>query len=390
MARPKKPVYTYVPEKNIYKKKIKDIDGKYITLYEKTPAALTAKIKEAERQIEAAAYCRANPTWTQYAARYADLNFGAINPRTKADYDYIIDHHITPIIGHLHMQDITTDDCKAVLARLTRMSESVYGKAVWLMKSVFESAADVDIITKNPARKLKRGGIKAEEKDALTPEQQQTLIDAVKGTVAESFVTIGLHTGMRREELLGLKWDCVHLSGKSPYVKVRRALNWDHNQPQLSENLKSHAAYRDIPIPPILVDFLKEEKARSNSLFVIHNSDGGAKTQTQFKNLWAAVEARSVGVRRYKDKSTGRIIETEKKLGDKIPRHKAYITIGFDVTPHLLRHTYISHLILAGVSIKKVQYLAGHSDPEMTLRVYTHLMNNRPADLIGDIRRAYR
>ncbi|MEA4964793.1 MAG: tyrosine-type recombinase/integrase [Oscillospiraceae bacterium] len=390
MARAKKPVYTYIPEKKMYKKKIKDFDGKYITLYEKTPDALTAKIKDAEQQIEAAAYSRENPTWNQYAERYAELNFGSINPRTRSDYMYIIESHITPVLGRMRLQDITQDDCKAVLARLTAKSESVYGKAVWLMKSVLESAADVDIISKNPARKLKRGGVKAEEKDALTSKQQQILIDAVRGTVAEPFVMIGLYAGLRREEILGLKWDCVHLSGKSPYIKVKRALYWERNQPQITDDLKSKAAYRDIPIPPVLVEFLKAEKAGSRSDFVMHNTAGGPKTQTQFKNLWAVVDARSVGVRRYKDKETGKYVETEKKLGDKIPRHHAFITIDFDATPHLLRHTDISHLILSGVSIKKVQYLAGHADPQMTLRIDTNLMENRPADLIGDIKRAYR
>lgn len=42
------------------------------------------------------------------------------------------------------------------------------------------------------------------------------------------------------------------------------------------------------------------------------------------------------------------------------------------VTAHILRHTYITRLFEAGLDIKEIQYLAGHSTVDMTLRVYTH------------------
>ncbi|MFV0399907.1 MAG: tyrosine-type recombinase/integrase, partial [Oscillospiraceae bacterium] len=59
------------------------------------------------------------------------------------------------------------------------------------------------------------------------------------------------------------------------------------------------------------------------------------------------------------------------------------------VTPHILRHTYITALCSSGLDIKKIQYLAGHADPAMTLKVYTHVTHNRPDELIGAIRGAF-
>jgi integrase len=56
-----------------------------------------------------------------------------------------------------------------------------------------------------------------------------------------------------------------------------------------------------------------------------------------------------------------------------------------DVHPHLLRHTYITELCASGIDIKKVQYLAGHSTPEMTLKIYAHVIQNRPHELIEAI-----
>ena len=47
-------------------------------------------------------------------------------------------------------------------------------------------------------------------------------------------------------------------------------------------------------------------------------------------------------------------------------------SLDFHVTPHQLRHTYITRLFESGLDIKEIQYLAGHSTIDMTLRVYTH------------------
>lgn len=387
MARPKKPKYTYLEDKKRYQKKIRDADGKYFALYGKTPEELTEKIEEAERQIAAAKYSRANPTVAQYAARWQELNLDGTALKTRDTYAYIINSYILPVIGHRRLSEITQDDCKAVMKTMSKMSSSAYNKAVVLMKRIFESAVDNHYISSNPARKLKTGGVAAKEKDALTKEQQAVLLDAVYGTVAETFVNVVLYTGLRREEALGLKWDCVELDGPAPHIRVRRALRWEHNQPILNEELKSKAARRDIPIPPALVACLREAKKTSKGDFVISNTTGGPKSQIQFKNMWRAIDSRSTGT--YLGMLGGKETLLEKKLGAKCPRHDYCYTIDFDVTPHQLRHTYITNLILAGVNIKTVQYLAGHADPKITLKIYTHLTENQPQNLMAEVMKAY-
>ena len=64
-------------------------------------------------------------------------------------------------------------------------------------------------------------------------------------------------------------------------------------------------------------------------------------------------------------------------------------TIDFKVTPHILRHTYITNLLLGGVDIKTVQYLAGHERAKITLDIYAHLTYNRPEEIIDKINMAF-
>lgn len=384
--------FEYVERLKLYRKRIKDSDGKYFAIYGKTPDELRDKVRAAQRAIEDSAFTRDDPTLSEYADRWMQLNTTNIAANTKADYQYIIDSFIKPALGHRKIRDITPDDIKAAMLILNDKSASVYNKVVMLYKRVFAEAVENDLVRKSPCTRLKRGGAKPKKKPALTSAQVTVLLDAVRDTVAYPFIMIGLYAGLRREEILGLQWDCVHLEGEAPYIAVKRAVRWEHNQPVLEERLKSDSSSRNIPIPSQLVDCLEAEKKKSKSDFVISNKTGGARTQTQFKNLWAVVAARSVGTRTYTDtdKDGKKVkVTVEQEKGKTCKRHKIVYTIDFEVTPHILRHTYITNLILGGVDIKTVQYLAGHTTVELTLDTYTHLMENTPADLIGKISKVF-
>ena len=60
---------------------------------------------------------------------------------------------------------------------------------------------------------------------------------------------------------------------------------------------------------------------------------------------------------------------------------KVQYVLDFEVTPHQLRHTYITNLIAAGVDPKTVQYLAGHENSKVTMDIYAKAKYNRPEEL---------
>lgn len=230
------------------------------------------------------------------------------------------------------------------------------------------------------------------EKKALTDVQATVLLDAIRGLPPYPFVMLCLYAGLRREEALGLQWDSVVLDGEAPYITVCRAWRCEHNRPVVSKDLKTRAANRTIPIPPPLVDCLRAVKKISASQHVIANVDGGPLTGTQWRQLWNYVTTRSTKERtyyRYKDgKKTQHTVTPT--LGEKAAHNGNVVySIDFHVTPHQLRHTYITNLLLAGVDVKTVQYLAGHEHAKITLDIYAHLTYNRPADLIEKVNKAF-
>lgn len=391
MARPKKPTYEYVEKLKLYRKRIKDADGKYVAIYGKTPDELTEKVKDAQFTIDGNLLARENPTMADYADRWMALNTANVSSATRMDYQYIINNYIKEQLGSRRLREITPDDVKAAMLSARNRSASVNGKLIMLYKRIFTSAVESDIISKSPCPNLKQGGIKPKEKHALNKEQIITLLAAVDGTIAHTFVMLGLYTGMRREEILGLQWDCIFLDQQAPYIAVRQAVRWERNQPVVDDTLKSKAAKRDIPIPQLLVNHLVAERELSKSGFVLCNRSGGPKSETQFRNMWHAVVC-MVKERTYTkyDGRGNKVIKTIKpEKGEQASHRKYQYTIDFEVTPHILRHTYISNLLLAGVDVKTVQYLAGHEHAKITLDIYAHLTYNQPEDLISKVNMAF-
>ena len=63
-------------------------------------------------------------------------------------------------------------------------------------------------------------------------------------------------------------------------------------------------------------------------------------------------------------------------------------TLDFEVTPHQLRHTYITNLLYAGVDPKTVQYLAGHENSKTTMDIYAKVKYNKPDELFDVVNQA--
>ena len=77
-------------------------------------------------------------------------------------------------------------------------------------------------------------------------------------------------------------------------------------------------------------------------------------------------------------------------LGEKAAHNgKVVYSLDFEVTPHQLRHTYITNLIHASVDPKTVQYLAGHESSKITMDIYAKVKYNRPDELVRSMSSAF-
>ncbi|MFG6351250.1 MAG: site-specific integrase [Oscillospiraceae bacterium] len=393
MARPKKPTYGFVASRGEYRKRIKGPDGRRISLYAKTPEELTEKIAVVQREIEEDVYHRDNPTVEEYATKWLAMHGSHVRTTTLVDYTSKVKIYIIEPLGKKYMAEVTPDDVKMAINKAAQQSASIYRSVQMLYKMIFGSALESRIIDESPCKNLNpRGGKTPKEKKTLTDEQVTTLLDAVRGLPPYPFIMLCLYSGLRREEALALQWDSVFLEGDAPHIVVCRAWHTEHNRPVILTDLKTKAAKRTIPIPPQLVECLKAVKEKSASDFVIANRDGGALSETQWRRVWGYVRTRTVRERTYYRYVNGQKIPhtVTPVLGERAAHNNNVVySIDFEVTPHQLRHTYITNLLLAGVDVKTVQVLAGHEHAKITLDIYTHLTYNQPKDLISKVNQAF-
>lgn len=377
-----------------YKTDIEDADGKRIILYGKTREEVYDKEMAALEQIDSATFRRNSPTVAEYCEKWLLMQSVHVRATTLTDYTSKVRRHIIGELGEKRMAEVTLDDIQLALVPVSKKSASVYKSVVILYKSIFRAAKESHVIDINPTiyLKAKGGGVPQEERQALTDEQVERLLDAIRGLPPYVFVMLGLYAGLRREEILALQWDSVYLDMDAPYLTVRRAWHTEHNRPVILTELKTKAAERNIPLPDCLAECLKEAKKKSTSDYVIANRDGEPLSYTQFKRLWQYIVTRSVKERSYYRYEDGKRVKHTVKpvLGEKAAHNgKVVYSLDFDVTPHMLRHTYITNLIHSSVDPKTVQYLAGHESSRITMDIYAKVKYNRPDQLAGILDSAF-
>lgn len=336
---------------------------------------------------------RKNPTVAEYCEKWLFMKSAKISAATLKGYTNAMNNYIVKPLGDMYMSDVTADDIRLALVPVSKKSEGLYNTVNMLFKCIFYSAERSQLLDYNPSAGISaKGGNPAKKKDALTDEQAKVLLDTVKGLPPYVFIMIGLYSGLRREEILALQWDCVYLDASTPYISVQRAWRSVKNRPEISTVLKTKAARRDIPIPKCLVDCLLEVKATSKSDFVIADSNGEPLSYSQFQRVWKYVEVRTAKERTYYKYINGQSIKctVNPTLGSHQKNNPNIVySIDFDVTPHQLRHTYITNLLYAGVDPKTVQYLAGHENSKTTMDIYAKIKYNKPEELCGVVNAAF-
>ena len=220
-------------------------------------------------------------------------------------------------------------------------------------------AVEDDILRKNPF-KFKLSDLipdDSQERVPLTKEQQEKYLTFIKDYGNDNYyddIVILLGTGLRVSELYGLTKTDVDLKNRCLYV--RRQLCRTAERPYFVTTPKTNSGVRRVPMSePVYQAFLHAIQARPHpqiemiidgcSGFIFLDKDEKPKVAMHLQNYMRCMQKKF-----------------EKLYGSCIPH----------VTPHVLRHTFCTNLQQAGIDVKSLQYLMGHSNVSVTLDVYTH------------------
>lgn len=339
-------------------------DGNRVYISAKSQEELDKKVLQAKMEMGAGVDISDNSTFEEYANLWLQV-YKAPPKLRQNSYDTLkwhLDKNILPVFKGVLLKDVKPIHIQKFMNSLSPYGKAVQTRCLQAVRAIFRTAVDNGLIAKSPVLSdVKAGGTTGGEKVPLTKEQANQLLEAVKGTRAYLFCLLALTTGLRRSEILGLMWEDVDFDSGYLTVTHSKALHPNGEASTVSTLLKSDAAHRRIPIPLILRVALEQEKKVSKSDFVLSMRDGSSVSWASYQALWRLVTVRTES----EDKPLGKICKTN--------NGNCYtVTLDFHCSPHLLRHTCITSWFEAGLDLKQVQYLAGHSTPEMTLKVYTH------------------
>lgn len=327
---------------------------KYVTA--KTQEELDEKVFNLKLQLRMGVDINAETTVGELIQMWYDAEVKPkVSENTAVTIRSTINQHVLPYLSGERVRDVTPLQIKLVLNRATEngLTVNTVRRVLRVLRGVFALAEENGMILKSPVLpRYKAEGKSLQKRDALTPEEEAGLLEVLKGTSAYLFTWMGLATGARRGELCGLKWDCVDL--EKAEITLRRNLVFvGYGEYELHDYMKTESSARIIPIPYDLVAALRAERASTSSVFVLHRPNGQPYNANQFDTMWKSVRRRS---------------GPERAEGSRAPYSKTHVK----VTPHVLRHTYATRCFEAGMDIKEVQRLLGHSSMQVTMEIYTH------------------
>jgi integrase len=275
---------------------------------------------------------------------------GDISARTAQRYRQLLDNQIGPHLGTRALRKLRPLDIEAWHTSLRdTVTARTIGHAHRLLGKALKDAAKNDVVTRNVTKEQPAPKVQDAEQIIVRdiPAVVAKLQDWRFGTVA----MVALFTGMRLGEVLALRWNNVDLDRK--IIHVREALEQTKQFGLRFKAPKSKAGRRDLTLPDILVDALREH--RKCQLELRMQLGGGRLSEDAL--LFADIDGKPLSPHSVS------------------PAWALYAdSIGMpEVTFHALRHTHASQLIDAGVDIVTISKRLGHAKPDITLRIYAHM-----------------
>jgi integrase len=288
-----------------------------------------------------------------------------IGPKTSERYREIVHGQINPHIGARPVQKLKVADVEAWhgALRTAGYSAGTIRVAHGVLSKALKDAVRHGIVPTNVVSLQSPPAADAEEVVIITEDQISDLLDKLQGRPIRTKVVIALFSGLRRGELLGLQWRDLDLDAKT--LRVERALEQTRAGLRI-KSPKTKSSKRTIALPDIVVDALREHRRERLELhlrlglgklaedgFVFTQIDGTPLRPSTLTSVWC---------------------ELAPRLG--------YPGIRW----HSLRHTHASQLIASGLDVVSVARRLGHTNPAITLKVYSHLFrtaDSRAAEIIN-------
>ncbi len=340
---------------------------------------------EIEHEIQTGTYANAGKlSLEEYLKQYFDTYCAHMRPNTKTAAEGYMKKHIIPIIGQMHLKDVTTLHIQKIYNKMLKTEfkaakyRKIEGKEVLVspaktyspktiknvhgvLSTALSKAVNTNLLAHNPCDNITLPKNKRFEYTIPDREDLKKIIAELQDSPLYEAIMVCAMLGIRRSEALGLYWSDIDFKEKT--LSIKRSLIYVEASHSLEiSELKTESSRRTLPMADVLLNAFKSLKKRNiknmyklNSLLIFTNELGQPirpnKLTANFK--------------------------------------KAATTAGFpNMRLHDLRHTVVTYLIESGQSPKTVQEFVGHTDARFTLKQYAHVVDEskrKSSEVISDL-----
>ena len=306
-----------------------------------------------------------NKIVSDFAKEYLSIQKTSLSPTSYVLYKRIIEQHIVPMLGRMRLRDIKTYHVQDFIMKLNsiprrdgkpgHIAPQTVKRYTTVLRSMLTMAYKMYYMDDDVglSRRLTFPKEPYQEVDVFTIEEAKAILAAAKTEPINIrlLIELALFTGMRRGEIVGLKWSDINFDNQC--LSVKRSIYKPKGEKSIEKEPKSHSSFRTIAIPNRLCETLKEYKKSqeqySLSLATWQNLDyiftdnigNVMNPQTPTKQFSHFLDRHNI-------------------------RHRKF---------HCLRHTSATILLSSGCDIKTVSARLGHSSIDTT-NIYVHVLES--------------
>ena len=272
-------------------------------------------------------------TFHEYAQKWLRTYKSMREAATQEMYRVVLNK--TESIDYTPLKYITATDLQEIIAD-NKDHPASCAKIKLTFAQIWASAVADGIIPTDITKRLETPSVCVTEGRALTADEKKAIREAKLEPMERMYVSLLYYLGLRPQEAFAL------LPGDftEDTVTIQRAVGYDGNNPYIKTTKTGNV--RVLPLPYALQELLQDYHTDS---YLIHNRQGQLMSKTVKSDFWLDIK--------------GKI---DAKLGYKS-----------DLRPYIFRHTFCTTCYYSKITLKKCQYLMGHSSLQMIMKVYAHL-----------------
>jgi len=330
------------------------VDGKRITRNFDTKAECSAWIKETQSQIDRGmTYRKSNIALGTFIQQWLDVHKTKLAPKTAPRYEQLVRDYILPQLGNIKLRELRLDKIEAHY--ITLLEQGLSPRSVHFVHSILHKCLNDAIRRGYTGYNAAHGAIlpRYEPKEISILDEDEVLrfLITIRGNANEALYILAIKTGMRKGEILALKWS--YLDWKKGTIRVQRQVQRIKGQGIVFRPPKTHAGRRTIQLGEQMLHTLRNHREQLKTRAKV------AGNRWQNYNL---VFPSTVGTPIGGSNIIKVFKEQIAKAGVK------------EIRFHDLRHTAASLMLNNGVPVLVVSKILGHSKTSTTLDIYGHLI----------------